>query len=83
KANVMADALSEASKVENATVEMLRGLDQLMEKKEDRGMYLIWVSFIGDVRTLIMDEAHASRYLVHPRADKTYYDLKDMYGGHV
>ncbi|GJT99834.1 putative reverse transcriptase domain-containing protein [Tanacetum coccineum] len=33
----------------------------------------------GDVRTLIMDEAHASRYLVHPRADKTYYDLRDMY----
>ncbi|GJV74679.1 hypothetical protein Tco_1506263 [Tanacetum coccineum] len=27
----------------------------------------------------IMDEAHASRYLVHPRADKTYYILEDMY----
>ncbi|GJX42472.1 putative reverse transcriptase domain-containing protein, partial [Tanacetum coccineum] len=35
-----------------------------------------------DVRTLIMDKAHASRYLVHPGADKTYYDLRDMYGGH-
>ncbi|GKC44202.1 hypothetical protein Tco_1061924, partial [Tanacetum coccineum] len=23
------------------------------------------------------------RYLVHSRADKTYYDLRDMYGGHV
>ncbi|GJR51233.1 hypothetical protein Tco_1401754, partial [Tanacetum coccineum] len=23
------------------------------------------------------------RYLVHSGADKTYYDLKDMYGGHV
>ncbi|GKB21798.1 retrovirus-related pol polyprotein from transposon TNT 1-94, partial [Tanacetum coccineum] len=33
KANVVADALSEASKVENATAEMLRGLDQLMERK--------------------------------------------------
>ncbi|GJT26775.1 putative reverse transcriptase domain-containing protein [Tanacetum coccineum] len=54
-ANVVADALSEASKVENAIVEILRGLDQLMERKEDR---------------------------VHPRADKTYYDLRDMYGGH-
>ncbi|GKB73356.1 hypothetical protein Tco_0934768 [Tanacetum coccineum] len=37
----------------------------------------------GDVTTLMMDEAHASRYLVHSRADKTYYDLRDMYGGHV
>ncbi|GKE59601.1 putative reverse transcriptase domain-containing protein, partial [Tanacetum coccineum] len=41
-----------ASKVENATAEMLCGLDQLMERKEDR-------------------------------ADKTYYDLRDMYGGHI
>ncbi|GKC83412.1 putative reverse transcriptase domain-containing protein, partial [Tanacetum coccineum] len=82
KANVVADALSEASKVDNATTEMMRGLDQLMERKEDGGMYFIWVPLIGDVRTLIMDEAHASRYLVHPGADKTYYDLKDMYGDH-
>ncbi|GKD09379.1 hypothetical protein Tco_1189064 [Tanacetum coccineum] len=27
-----------------------------------------------------MDEAHASRYLVHPGADKKYYNLGDMYG---
>ncbi|GJW55252.1 putative reverse transcriptase domain-containing protein [Tanacetum coccineum] len=33
----------------------------------------------GDVRTLIMDEAHKSKYSVHPRADKMYYDLRDMY----
>ncbi|GJU45931.1 putative reverse transcriptase domain-containing protein [Tanacetum coccineum] len=82
KQNVVADALSEASKVDNAKIEMMRGLDQLMERKEDGGMYFIWVPLIGDVRTLIMDEAHASRYLVHPGADKTYYDLKDMYGDH-
>ncbi|GJY55013.1 hypothetical protein Tco_0446677 [Tanacetum coccineum] len=62
---------------------MLRGLDQLMERKEGGGMYLLWVSLIGDVRTLMMDEAHASRYMVHPGADKTYYDdLRDMYGTH-
>ncbi|GJW02602.1 putative reverse transcriptase domain-containing protein, partial [Tanacetum coccineum] len=54
-------APGEASKVENATTEMLRGLDQLMEMKEDGGMYFIWVLLIGDVRTLILDEAHASR----------------------
>ncbi|GKA67288.1 putative reverse transcriptase domain-containing protein [Tanacetum coccineum] len=27
----------------------------------------------------VMVEAHASRYLVHPGADKTYYNLGDMY----
>ncbi|GJU05119.1 putative reverse transcriptase domain-containing protein, partial [Tanacetum coccineum] len=31
------------------------------------------------VRTVIIDEAHKSRYLVHPGADKMYYDLRDMY----
>ncbi|GKD60838.1 putative reverse transcriptase domain-containing protein, partial [Tanacetum coccineum] len=69
KANAVADALSKkervkprrASKVENMTAEMLRGLDQLLEIKEDGGMYFIWVPLIGDVRTLDMDEVHASR----------------------
>ncbi|GJW41929.1 putative reverse transcriptase domain-containing protein [Tanacetum coccineum] len=30
-------------------------------------------------RTLIMDEAHKSKYYVHPGADKMYYDLRDRY----
>ncbi|GJU96739.1 putative reverse transcriptase domain-containing protein [Tanacetum coccineum] len=51
---------------------MLCGLDQLMERKEDRGMYFIWVPLIGDVRTLIMDEAHASMYLVNAETSKTF-----------
>ncbi|GJU95999.1 putative reverse transcriptase domain-containing protein, partial [Tanacetum coccineum] len=29
--------------------------------------------------TMIMDEAHATRYSIHPGADKMYYDLRDMY----
>ncbi|GKB65811.1 putative reverse transcriptase domain-containing protein [Tanacetum coccineum] len=33
----------------------------------------------GDVRTLIMDEAHKSKYSVLPGADKMYYDLRDRY----
>ncbi|GJX75779.1 putative reverse transcriptase domain-containing protein, partial [Tanacetum coccineum] len=33
----------------------------------------------GEVRTLIIDEAHKSKYSVHPRADKMYYDLRDRY----
>ncbi|GJU75723.1 putative reverse transcriptase domain-containing protein [Tanacetum coccineum] len=33
----------------------------------------------GEVRTLIMDDAHKSKYFVHPGADKMYYDLRDMY----
>ncbi|GJY43800.1 putative reverse transcriptase domain-containing protein [Tanacetum coccineum] len=71
--------LMQRGKVENATAEMLRGLNQLIEIKEGGGMYLLWVSLIGDVRTLMIDEVHASRYLVHSGADKTYYDLRDVW----
>ncbi|GKD89301.1 putative reverse transcriptase domain-containing protein, partial [Tanacetum coccineum] len=81
KDNILA-APSKVSKVENVKAEMLRGMDQLIERKKDGGMKFIWVLLIDGVRTLIMDEAHASRYLVHPGTDKTYYDLRDMYGGH-
>ncbi|GKE27727.1 putative reverse transcriptase domain-containing protein, partial [Tanacetum coccineum] len=26
-----------------------------------------------------MDEDHATRYFIHPGADKIYHDLRDMY----
>nr|GEY76903.1 reverse transcriptase domain-containing protein [Tanacetum cinerariifolium] len=38
----------EVSKVENVTAEMLRGIDQLIERKEDGGMKFIWVPLIDD-----------------------------------
>ncbi|GJS40781.1 putative reverse transcriptase domain-containing protein [Tanacetum coccineum] len=34
---------------------------------------------VGGVGTIIMDEAHKTRYSVHPGADKMYHDLQDMY----
>ncbi|GKE06011.1 hypothetical protein Tco_1398029 [Tanacetum coccineum] len=57
-----------------------RGLDEMIERRDDGALYYldrIWVPLKGDVRTLIMDEAHKSKYSVHPGADKMYYDLKD------
>nr|GEU37830.1 retrotransposon protein, putative, unclassified [Tanacetum cinerariifolium] len=59
-----------------------KGLDEMIEQKSDGTLYYlnrIWVPLMGDVRTLIIDEAHKSRYSVHPGADKMYYDLKDRY----
>ncbi|GKE05446.1 putative reverse transcriptase domain-containing protein [Tanacetum coccineum] len=53
-----------------------------MERKGDGSLYFtdrIWVPLVGGVRTVIMDEAHKSRYSIHPRADKMYYELRDMY----
>ncbi|GJT61440.1 putative reverse transcriptase domain-containing protein [Tanacetum coccineum] len=62
--------------------EMQRGLDELIERRSDGALYYldrIWVPLKGDVRNLIMDEAHKLNYSVHPGLDKMYYDLKDMY----
>ncbi|GJZ41116.1 putative reverse transcriptase domain-containing protein [Tanacetum coccineum] len=56
--------------------------DQQMERKGDGSLYFmdrIWVPLVGGVRIVIMDEAHKSMYSVHPRSDKMYYDLRDMY----
>ncbi|GKA79654.1 putative reverse transcriptase domain-containing protein [Tanacetum coccineum] len=75
-------AQSEAFKEENVSVERLHELYQQMEMKEDENLYFmdrIWVLLVGGVRTIIIDEAHKTRYYVHPRADKMYYDLRDMY----
>ncbi|GJU25757.1 retrovirus-related pol polyprotein from transposon TNT 1-94 [Tanacetum coccineum] len=43
------------------------------------GKAFVVADAFSDVRTIIMDETHASRYLVHLGADKTYYDLEDMH----
>nr|GEX52355.1 putative reverse transcriptase domain-containing protein [Tanacetum cinerariifolium] len=75
-------AQGEASKDLKAPTKMLRGLDAQVEKQDDRGIYFIdriWIPSVGDVRKLIMDEAHNSKCAVHPGAYKMYYDLRDLY----
>ncbi|GJR67220.1 hypothetical protein Tco_0013285 [Tanacetum coccineum] len=50
-----------------------KGLDEMIELRNDRALYYldrIWVPLKGVVRTLIMNEAHKSKYFVHPGADK-------------
>ncbi|GJR84255.1 hypothetical protein Tco_0155040 [Tanacetum coccineum] len=68
-------AQNEASKAVNAPAEMLRGLDDQMKRRSDGALYYldrIWVPLTGDVRIFIMDEAHKSKYSVHPGADKKW-----------
>ncbi|GKE18592.1 hypothetical protein Tco_1426169 [Tanacetum coccineum] len=48
--------------------EMQRGMDELIKRRSDGALYYldrIWVPLKGDVRTLIMDEAHKSKYSIH------------------
>ncbi|GJX35574.1 putative reverse transcriptase domain-containing protein [Tanacetum coccineum] len=70
KANVVADALSRKERLKPR------------RQRDDGEIYFfdrIWIPSVGGVRKLIMDEAHTSRYSVHPSADKMYYDLRDLY----
>ncbi|GJX05457.1 hypothetical protein Tco_0191373 [Tanacetum coccineum] len=66
------EAQSEASKVINTLAERLRGFEKQLEGKEDNGLYFverIRVPAYGNLRTLKMNEAHATRYSVHPGAE--------------
>nr|GEZ91461.1 putative reverse transcriptase domain-containing protein [Tanacetum cinerariifolium] len=81
KAKIL-EAQSDASKNTSTPTEMLKGLDNQLKRKEDGGLCLaerIWVPVYGNLRTLIMNEAHATWYSVHPKADKMYYDLRGLY----
>ncbi|GJW69463.1 reverse transcriptase domain-containing protein [Tanacetum coccineum] len=76
------EAQGEASKDLKAPTEWLRGLEIHFERREDGEIYFfdrIWIPSVGGVRKLIMDEAHTSRYSIHPGADKMYHDLRDLY----
>nr|GEU61085.1 reverse transcriptase domain-containing protein [Tanacetum cinerariifolium] len=59
-----------------------KGLDKMIEQRSDGTLFYldrVWVPLKGDVRTLIMYEAHKSKYFVHPRVDKMYFDLRVRY----
>ncbi|GJT36689.1 putative reverse transcriptase domain-containing protein [Tanacetum coccineum] len=38
-----------------------------------------WLPCFGDLRALIMDESHKSKYSIHLGSDKMYHDLKKLY----
>nr|GEX05439.1 hypothetical protein [Tanacetum cinerariifolium] len=72
-ANVVANALS---RKERANPKRVRAMNRTLQSSiKDR----ILAAQKGDVRTLIMDEAHKSKYPIHPGANKMYYDLRDRY----
>ncbi|GJV54634.1 putative reverse transcriptase domain-containing protein [Tanacetum coccineum] len=81
KAKIL-EAQIEASKDLKAPAEWLRGLDAQFKIRDGDGIYFvgrIWIPSVSGIRKLIMDEAHTSRYSVHPGVDQMYYDLRDLY----
>ncbi|GJU83768.1 hypothetical protein Tco_1286133 [Tanacetum coccineum] len=72
KVNVVADALSRK--------EWVKPTRDRKEEDEEVCIFLdrIWEPLVGDVRMVILNEAHKSKYYVHLGADKMYHDLRDM-----
>lgn len=67
---------------ENMSTEDLRGMEEQLEVKENRVWYFmkqIWVPKISNIKELVMNEAHKTRYSIHPGAEKIYLDLKKLY----
>nr|GEU30400.1 putative reverse transcriptase domain-containing protein [Tanacetum cinerariifolium] len=81
--SIIKDMILAAQKeTSDESIGLQRGIYEMIELRSDVALYYldqIWVPLKGDVRTLIMDEAHKSKYSVHIGADKMYYDLGDMY----
>nr|GEX32209.1 transposon Ty3-I Gag-Pol polyprotein [Tanacetum cinerariifolium] len=85
---------SEAKKPENLKKEDVGGMlienskdpekfrKEKLEPRTDETLCLnnrSWLPCYGDLRALIMHEAHKSKYSVHPGSNKMYQDLKQQY----
>ncbi|GKB78528.1 putative reverse transcriptase domain-containing protein [Tanacetum coccineum] len=94
KANVIADALSMKERepplrsedvggmlIENAKFPEAIRIEKL-QPREDRTLCLngrSWLPCYGDLRAVIMNESHKSKYSIHPGSDKIYQDMKKLY----
>ncbi|KAK9057437.1 hypothetical protein SSX86_022272 [Deinandra increscens subsp. villosa] len=75
-------AQEEAVKEENWKKERIKGVVKDLVH-EDNGLKYrfgrIWIPNTCGVKELLLDEAHKSRYSIHPGATKMYHDLKREY----
>ncbi|GJV41734.1 putative reverse transcriptase domain-containing protein [Tanacetum coccineum] len=79
------NAQTEAMKEENITEEYLRGMTKEFETRPNRTLCIrnkSWLPRFGNLRDLIMNESHKSKYSIHPRSDKMYHYLKQLYWWH-
>ncbi|KAJ9553346.1 hypothetical protein OSB04_017391 [Centaurea solstitialis] len=76
------EAQREALKGDNLKKETLHQIEKEFEEKADGVRYFkdkIWIPKVDQLRTMIMDEAHQSKYSIHPGSDKIYKGLKEHY----
>ncbi|KAJ9567414.1 hypothetical protein OSB04_003380 [Centaurea solstitialis] len=66
------EAQREALKADNLKKETLHKMEKEFEEKTDGVRYFkdrIWIPKVDQLRKMIMDEAHQSRYSIHPGSD--------------
>ncbi|KAJ9566644.1 hypothetical protein OSB04_002610 [Centaurea solstitialis] len=76
------EAQREALKADNIKKETLHQMEKEFEEKTDGVRYFkgrVWIPKVDQLRTMIMDEAHQSKYSIHPGSDKMYKGLKEHY----
>nr|GEU88458.1 putative reverse transcriptase domain-containing protein [Tanacetum cinerariifolium] len=77
KANVVADALSRKERVNPKGV---RAMNMILQSSIKDGILAAQKEAVDEFAGLQrVDEAHKSKYYVHPGADKMYYDSRDRY----
>ncbi|GJU54038.1 putative reverse transcriptase domain-containing protein [Tanacetum coccineum] len=76
------NAQTEAIKEENIKEENLHGMNKESETRLDGTLCIekrSWLLRLKGLRDMIMHESHKSKYSIHLRSDKMYYDLKKLY----
>ncbi|KAD7477238.1 hypothetical protein E3N88_00374 [Mikania micrantha] len=83
KPNLLEQVKKAQEKVlKNPKDEEVKGIEKTLIR-DDNGIWKynnrLWIPTCDGLRETIMDEAHKSRYSVHPGNDKMYQDLKNEY----
>ncbi|GJR85848.1 reverse transcriptase domain-containing protein [Tanacetum coccineum] len=82
------EAQIEAQKPENLINEDVGGIirkdipRERLEPRADETLCLhsrSWIPCYGDLRSVIMQESHKSKYSIHPSSEKIYQDVKKLY----
>nr|GEV01582.1 reverse transcriptase domain-containing protein [Tanacetum cinerariifolium] len=85
KANIVAELLSRKERVKQRRIRAMSVTiqssvkDKILVALGEASKVENAPEMLRDVRKMIMDEAHTTKYSINPGADKMYYNLRDMY----
>ncbi|KAD6118973.1 hypothetical protein E3N88_10244 [Mikania micrantha] len=80
--DMIVQAQQESMKRGNLKKKLDCGAERQFETKPDGVIYYqdrVWIPTVDELRKLIFDESHKTKYSVHPGADKMYQHLRGFY----